>query len=403
MDLRRMPPARRVALAYSGGLDSILCLRLLRDHYGAPDVVLVLVDVGQGEQDLEHAARKVANLGARLVVVDARTEFVDEWVALAIMANGRYGEYPVSSSMTRQLIASKLAGLALREGCDAVAEGSSGKGNDQFRFHNVFTYLAPQLRVIAPVRDLNLSRRDERSLAREYGLEFYAGISDDKTSWGRALGSGEIDSLDLPVPREEFYWWVPQDESPDEGAVYELELCRGVPVRLNELTGLEAIVRELNESGGRHSIGRIDTIEDGIMGLKSREVYEAPAATILLTLHRDLERLCLTGDELRFKALVDARWAELVYRGAWFHPLKADLDAFIARSQEAVSGAVTFRLRKGVIEIVRRRSELGLFDPRVRSLELDSFDQRHVSGAVEVAGLEFAALHARGLHAPPAP
>lgn len=395
MDIKKMPPVAKVALAFSGGLDSILCIKLLEEYYNAKEIILVLVDVGQGSEEIATAREKAQKIGLEPIIIDAQEKFLNQWIAKAIMANGLYGEYAISSSMTRQLIASEVATIALREGCDAVAEGSTGKGNDQFRFHNTFKFIAPSLKIIAPVRDFNLSRVDERKLANRYGISFYAGISDDKTIWGRAIGSGEVDSLVLRLPQYEYFWWVPQQDAPEEPTVCEIEFKGGIPTRVNNQEGLGQVISFLNQVGGKNSIGRIDTIEDGIMGLKSREVYEAPAATILLSLHKDLERLCLTKEELRFKAGVDSRWADLVYHGGWFHPLKENLDAFIGNSQKVVNAKVKVQLYKGCILILERQSDYSLFEPEIRSLEIDSFDQREASAAVEILGIEYLILNAR--------
>ena len=390
------PPAvRKVALAYSGGLDSILCVKLLEHDYGAQEVVLVMVDVGQGDEGLAQARQRVSHLPLKLVTVTAREEFTGQWITLAIRANGSYGGYPLSSSMTRQLIAARVAEAARREGCDAVAEGSTGKGNDQFRFHNTFTLLAPELRVITPIRDLNLSRADERLLARKYGLSYKEGISDDLTCWGRAIGSGEIGDLSTQVAAEEYLWWAPPSSAPEQPDRITVAFREGVPVRAGAAQGMAQIITMLNKVAGRQGIGRIDVLEDGIMGLKSREVYEAPAAAVLLALHRDLERLCLTKRELEFKSLVDAKWAELVYHGHWFHPLKSQLDAFIGASQRHVTGEITVELHRGTAEITGRASTHGLFDPATRSVERDSFDQSRMTPVVETYAFESAQLGGR--------
>lgn len=395
MSVSALKPVTKVALAYSGGLDSTVCVKLLEREYSAKEVILVMVDVGQGEASLEEARRRIAHLNLELFAVDARRDFTDEWIPKAIAANGSYGGYPLSSSMTRQLIAAKVAEIAQQQGCDAVAEGSTGKGNDQFRFHNTFTLLAPELRVVTPIRDLNLSRVAERLLAREFGLTFKEGISDDKTCWGRAIGSGEIEDLEGQVDEGEYQWWRPMSSVPAKPDRITIEFHQGRPVRAGDVRGLDSMITMLNEVAGRQSIGRIDVLEDGIMGLKSREVYEAPAASVLLAAHRDLERLCLTKRELAFKAHVDTTWAELVYHGHWYHPLKTQLDAFIAESQRFVSGEITVDLRCGNTVIAGRRSDQSLFDPTVRSVEQDSFNQSGMSAVVETYAFESVFLGGR--------
>lgn len=388
-------PVTKVALAYSGGLDSTVCVKLLEREYSAREVILVMVDVGQGEASLEEARRRVAHLSLQQFVVDARQEFTDEWIPKAIAANGSYGGYPLSSSMTRQLIAAKVAETARQQGCDAVAEGSTGKGNDQFRFHNTFTLLAPELRVVTPIRDLNLSRTGERRLAQEFGLTYKEGISDDKTCWGRAIGSGEIEDLERQVDEGEYQWWRPVSSVAAKPERITIEFHQGRPVRAGDVSGMDAMITMLNDVAGRQSIGRIDVLEDGIMGLKSREIYEAPAASVLLAAHRDLERLCLTKRELAFKAHVDATWADLVYHGHWYHPLKTELDAFIAESQRCVGGEIAIDLHCGNIAIAGRRSGQSLFDPTVRSIEQDSFNQSEMRAVVETYAFESVFLGGR--------
>lgn len=395
MEVSRRDPLKKVALAYSGGLDSVLCAKLLESHYKAQEVILVLVDVGQGDAGIAEANRRVAHLPFKLVTVDAREEFTGHWIPQAIKANASYWDYPLSSSMTRQLIAAKVAEVAQREGCDAVAEGSTGKGNDQFRFHNTFTLLAPEVEVITPIRELNLSRAKERRLAEEFGLSFKEGISDDMTCWGRALGSGEVESLHFQVPEEEYCWWVPPSRAPGQADRITVTFHEGVPVKAGETYGMAAMIAMLNDVAGRQGIGRIDVLEDGIMGLKSREIYEAPAASVLLALHRDLERLCLTKRELNFKSQVDATWSDLVYHGHWFHPLKCQLDAFIAESQKYVNGEITVELHRGSVVITDRASEHGLFNPATRSVERDSFDQSRMDVVTEIYAFENALLGKR--------
>jgi argininosuccinate synthase len=390
-----LPPVKKVALAYSGGLDSTICVKLLEQEYAAQEVILVMVDVGQGEASLVEARTRVAHLSLQLFTVDARQEFTEAWIPRAIAANGSYGGYPLSSSMTRQLIAARVAEVAHREGCDAVAEGSTGKGNDQFRFHNTFTLIAPELRVITPIRDLNLSRVDERRLAREFGLSYKEGISDDRTCWGRAIGSGEIEDLHGQVAADEYLWWKPIPDSSSQPDRVTISFRDGVPVRAGDAVGMDGMISMLNETAGRHSIGRIDVIEDGIMALKSREVYEAPAATVLLAAHRDLERLCLTKRELTFKSRVDAEWADLVYHGHWYHPLKAELDAFIDQSRGNVHGEITVELYRGNVTVICRSSTHSLFDPAVRSVERDSFDQSRMGAVVETYAFESSLLGRR--------
>lgn len=397
IDQTETPPVEKVAVAYSGGLDSALCIALLQRKYKAKEIVAVTVDVGQGEEEMKMAREKAKVLGIEPVFVDKKEEFSEVWVAKAIRANSDYLGYPVSTSMTRQLIAREVAKVALETGCDAIMEGSSGKGNDQYRMHNVFKLFAPGLKILVPVRDFDLTRKEEEELSRAWGIPITETIpgGDDKTLWCRSIASGAID-LDMEVPREVWIWYVPPEEAPDSPELIELEFEDGIPVGMDgRRMKLGDIISALNELAGRHGIGKIDIIEDGIMDLKSREVYEAPAATVILKAHRDLEQLCLTKEEIQFKKLVDQKWAYMVYHGEWFHPLKEDLDAFIEKSQEVVSGRMRIRLYKGNVDIVSRESETKLFFPEIRSIKSASFDQRMCRDAAQIRGLPFELLAKR--------
>lgn len=392
-----VPEVGTVALAYSGGLDSTLCLVLLREKYKARRIIPITVDVGQGAEELEASRGRARLLDIEPLEVDVRDEFADQWLRRAIMANSDYLGYPVATSMTRQLIAQKVAQKALELGCDALAEGSSGKGNDQYRMHNVFTLFAPGLQILVPVRDLDLTRLEEQELCAHYGIAVDEPIpgGDDKTMWCRSIASGGI-GLDTELPERIWLWYTPPQRAADETVTVSMTFEGGVPVALDgRPLPLVDLITALNVTGGRCGIGKIDILEDGIMDLKSREVYEAPAAAIILKAHRDLEQLCLTKEEIQFKRGVDAAWASLVYHGQWFHPLKADLDAFIDRSQEVVSGTVTLRLYKGSAEIASRDSSTSLFFPELRSIATGGFDQRLCGPAAAIRGLPFEILARR--------
>ncbi|MDQ7819940.1 MAG: argininosuccinate synthase [Armatimonadota bacterium] len=395
--VQRAPRVRRVALAYSGGLDSSLCVALLREVYGVEEVVPITVDVGQGADELDAAARTAAVLGITPRVIDAREEFARDWLAPAIRANADYLGYPVATAMTRQLIARLVAEQAVALGCDGLAEGSSGKGNDQYRMHNVFTLFAPGLPILVPVRDLDLTRTEERALCAHFGIPVDEPIpgGDDKTLWCRSIASGGL-GLDTPIPDAVWRWYVPPERAPDRPATVTLTFTGGIPVALNGTPmALADLVDALNVLAGGYGIGRIDILEDGIMGLKSREVYEAPAATVVLRAHRDLEQLTLTKEEVQFKRGIDQAWAALVYHGDWFHPLRADLDAFIGRSQEVVEGEVSLRLYKGSMEVVARASRQSLFAPELRSIATGGFDQRLCGPAAQIRGLPYQVLALR--------
>ena len=406
MDIRKIlkkvketetPPVNKVAVAYSGGLDSSLAIELLRRRYKAKRIVPITIDVGQGEEEVLESRRKAKVLKIKPLFFDLRKEFTEVWIARAIQANSDYLGYPVSTSMTRQIVARKVAEVALKEGCDALLEGSSGKGNDQYRMHNVFKMFAPDLKILVPVRDFDLTRLEEEELCKEWGVPVTEMITggDDKTMWCRSIASGAID-LNQPLPDDIWMWYRPPEKAPGQPAYLTLEFEKGIPAKLNgKRRPLGEIIPELNVIGGTHSVGKIDMFEDGIMDLKSREIYEAPGATIILKLHRDLEQFCLTKDEIQFKRGIDQKWAYLIYHGMAYHPLRYDLDAFIETSQKLVNGKYKIKLYKGNIEIVHRESKTSLFSPEIRSIKATGFDQRRCADAAFVRGLPFEILARR--------
>jgi argininosuccinate synthase len=391
------PEVNKVAVAYSGGLDSSLAIELLRRKYRAKRILPITIDVGQGEEEILESMRKAKVLKIKPLFFDLRKEFTEIWIARAIQANSDYLGYPVSTSMTRQIVARKVAEVALAEGCDAILEGSSGKGNDQYRMHNVFKMFAPNLKILVPVRDFDLTRLEEEQLCKAWGVPVTKMITggDDKTMWCRSIASGAID-LNQPLPDDIWMWYRAPEKAPGQPIFFTLEFEKGIPVKMNgKRRTLGEIIPELNVVGGSHSIGKIDMFEDGIMDLKSREIYEAPGATIILKLHRDLEQFCLTKDEIQFKKGIDQKWAYLVYHGMAYHPLRYDLDAFIETSQKVVNGKYKIKLYKGNIEIVHRESKTSLFSPEIRSIKTTGFDQRRCADAAYIRGLPYEILAKR--------
>jgi argininosuccinate synthase len=386
-----VPQGKHIALAYSGGLDSTLCVKLSELKYHARQLTAINVDVGQGQEEIEMSIARALQLGITPITIDVKQEFTTEWLTKAIHANSDYNGYPVSTSMTRQLIAARVAEKALELGCDALMEGSSGKGNDQYRMHNVFSLFAPGLPIFVPVRDFDLTRSEEQILMEHYGVpveELIVG-GDDKTMWCRSIASGGID-LTTELPDDIWMWLVPPQHAPNTPTRLTLTWENGLPIALNGVElPLDQIIEELNMVAGANSIGKIDLFEDGIMGLKSREIYEAPAATLLLKVHRDLEQFCLTKEELQLKRQLEAQWARMVYHGEWFHPLKDAIDAFIASTQKVVNGEYVIELYKGNIDIVTRHSSSGLFFPDVRSIKSASFNQKECAPAAHIRGLPY--------------
>ena len=387
----------KVAVAYSGGLDSSLAIELLRRKYKADEIVPITIDVGQGQEEIDLGNAKAEKLGIKPMIIDAKEEFSTQWLTKAIRANSDYNGYPVSTSMTRQLVARIVALEARKQGCDAVLEGSTGKGNDQYRMHNVFKMFAPELIVLVPVRDFDLTRSQEEELCRLWGVPVEEGITggDDKTLWCRSIASGAID-LDQVLPDDIWMWYVPPAKAQDKPESVTLDFVEGLPVKLNgQALPLDDLVAELNLTAGRSGIGLIDMFEDGIMSLKSREIYEAPAAKVILKLHRDLEAQCLTKEEIHFKNIVDDRWAYMTYHGEWYHPLKNALDAFVLSTQSVVNGQITASLYKGNIEITKRVSDSSLFSREIRSIKASGFDQRWSANAAKIRGLPFEILAKR--------
>lgn len=389
-------PIARAALCWTGGLDSAICAALLREHYRAEEIVAITVDVGQGEDELHRARERAELLDLDVRFLDARAEF-EQWLARAIRANVDYNGYPCATSMTRQLIGATAAKYAVQLGCDAIVDGSSGKGNDQYRAQNTFKLFGPDLRILVPVRDLDLTRLEEMALCEHYGIPIREVIlgGEDKTMWCRSIASGGI-TLETELPDDIWLWFVPPQLAPDVATTLTLTFEEGLPTAINgQRMSLYELVSILNEIGGANGIGRIDLIEDGIMDLKSREIYEAPAAAIILALHRDLEQLTLTRDEVQFKKVIDARWSQLVFGAEWFTPLKADLDSFVAQSQGPVNGTYEIELYKGTLTILRRESPSSLYFPEVRSIQSSSFDQRWCGPAAQLRALPFELLAKR--------
>lgn len=392
-----IPKVNKVALAFSGGLDSSLCVELLRRVYKVQEIVAITVNVGQGDEEMQEVLSKAHALNIKPVIIDAQDEFSDHWLTKAIQANSSYNGYPVSTSMTRQLIAKIVAQQALKHGCDALMEGSTGKGNDQYRMHNVFTLFAPNLSILVPVRDFNLTRDEEVKLCTLWNIPITEQITggDDKTLWCRSIASGAI-GLDTQVPHDVWLWLKPFELASDEGIEITLSFKQGIPHTLNgQELELEELINKLNIVGGAHGIGLIDMFEDGIMGLKSREIYEAPAAQIIIKIHHDLELMCLSKEEIQFKKNIDAHWAYLVYHGMWYHPLKSALDSFIYETQAVINGTYKLLLYKGTITIKERNSKSSLFFPEVRSIISSKFDQRWCAQAAKILGLPFELLAQR--------
>lgn len=383
----------KVALAYSGGLDTSVCVRLLQEKYKA-DVITVSVDVGQDPKELKEIAKKSKQLGAiKHVHVDARREFVEQYVFRSIKANGLYEGYPLSTALARYPIASKLVEVARRERVDAVAHGCTGKGNDQFRFDTTIAIKAPKLKIIAPIRELNLDRKWEIKYARKHGIPVLVDVgklySVDENLWGRSIEGSVLEDPAKAPPEHIYTWTRTPAKAPAKPRTIEIEFKDGIPIALDRkrMDGLELIAK-LNKLAGTYGVGRIELIEDRILGLKARENYEAPAATVLIQAHQALEQLVLTKQELAFKQVIDQNWADLAYSGLWFDPLREDLDAFIDNMQNRVTGKVKVKLNHGTSRVVGRSSPHSLYDEELVSFERYGFDQRDAIGATKFHALQ---------------
>jgi argininosuccinate synthase len=396
------PTKRHVVLAYSGGLDTSVAIPWIAEKYDA-EVSALTVDVGQ-EGELTGALDRAKRNGARdAKLVDAKATFVREFCWPALQANALYeGIYPLSTALARPLIARTLAEEALAEGAGAVAHGCTGKGNDQVRFDVAVHTLAPSLRVIAPVREWNMNRDDEIAYARTHGVEIRATkespYSVDENLWGRSIEGGRLEDASAPAPEEVFDWTGHPSTWPAEPELVDVEFSAGVPVALDGVRlDPVALVRSLNRTAGRHGVGRIDHVEDRVVGIKSRETYECPGAVALVTAHQALEALVLPRDLLQFKAGVDRRFSDLVYEGLWFSPLREALQAFVRSTQIVVTGHVTLRLHQQSCRAVGRSSEYSLLAHELATYGAGSrFPQELAVGFIHLYGLPNQLAHARG-------
>jgi argininosuccinate synthase len=387
----------RVLLLYSGGLDTSVMLKWIQDRYEA-EVVALTVNLGQPGEDYEVVKGKAMQLGALdCHVVDAREEFAREYVAPAIRANALYGGgYPLFTALGRPLIAKLAVQYARQAGCDTIAHGCTGKGNDQVRIEATVTTLAPELKVIAPVRGWQMGRDEEIAYAREHGIPVKGGTeitpySIDDNLWGRSSEGRWIEDLDHAPEDDVFQLVTRPEEAPDEPEEIELEFERGVPVAVNgERVDLVPLLERVAEIGARHGVGIVDHIEDRIVGLKVRDIYEVPAAAIVLPAHAELEKLVSTIHQNQFKPALDRQWAYLVYAGLWWEPLREDLDAYMDAANAYVTGSVALKLFKGSARVVRRSSPNAVYDPALASFSESGglFSQQASPGFIELWSLQ---------------
>jgi argininosuccinate synthase len=392
----------RVLLLYSGGLDTSVMLKWIQEEYEA-EVVALTVDLGQPGEDFEFVRDKALRLGALdCVVVDAKEEFAHDYVLPAIKANALYGGgYPLFTALGRPLIAKLAVEHARATGCDTIAHGCTGKGNDQVRIEATVATLDPELKVIAPVRGWQMGREEEIAYAREHGIPIKGGTevppySVDDNIWGRSSEGGPIEDLSEPPRDDVFEIVTPPEQAPDEAQTIELEFERGCPVALDgERMGLVELIERTAAIAGGHGVGIVDHIEDRIVGLKVRDIYEVPAAHVILAGHRELEKLVGTIHQNNFKPGLDRHWAYLVYAGLWYEPLMGDLNAFMDSVNEHVSGKVTVRLYKGNATVVTRWSPNALYDPELAGFGESGglFSQQASPGFIELWSLQSRMAH----------
>jgi argininosuccinate synthase len=370
-----------------------VAIKWMRGHYGL-DVIAVSVDVGE-EANYEAIRQKALRLGAlKAEVVDGREEFVRDFVFPALKSNALYeGRYPVSTALARPLIAKLVGEVARREGAEAVAHGSTGKGNDQVRFEVTFGCLFPELRVLAPIRDWGMTRDQEIEYAEQHGIpipvEKKSPYSYDTNLWGKSAECGVLEDPWVEPPAEVHQWTVDPDKAPDEPEYVEIGFSRGEPVSLNgALLGPVELITTLNARAGAHGVGRVDMVENRLVGIKSRETYECPAALTLLAAHRDLEGLCLERELAHYKSVLELKYAELVYYGLWYSPLRQALDAFMTATQQTVNGDVRVKLHKGAATPVGRRSPTSLYRLDLATYDVgDRYDQSAAKGFIDIFGM----------------
>ncbi|HAW60077.1 MAG TPA: argininosuccinate synthase [Actinobacteria bacterium] len=383
----------KVVLAYSGGLDTSVAIKWLQEKYNL-DVIALVVNLGQ-PADIEAVRDKALAIGAvESYMIDARKEFAEEFVLPALKANAVYeGRYPLATALARPLIAKHLVEQAGRSGAKTVAHGCTGKGNDQVRFEVSVAALNPFLEVIAPIREWGVSREGAIEYARKHGIPVpvtkKSPYSVDENLWGRSCECGVLEDPWVEPPADAFSWTRDVSQAPDEPDYMEIDFRAGKPVAINgKKKEFVKLILDLNRVGGKHGIGRVDMLENRLVGIKTREIYECPAAIILPLAHRELEALTLERDLVHYKAGLEQKYAEVVYYGQWYSPLKEALDAFIDKTQESVSGTIRVKLFKGNAIVVGRRSKKSLYDYSLATYEAaDAFSHESAKGFIKLFGL----------------
>ncbi|ASS92153.1 MAG: argininosuccinate synthase [Bacillaceae bacterium] len=382
----------KVVLAYSGGLDTSVAIKWLQEK--GYDVVACCLDVGEGK-DLEFIKEKALKVGAvQSYIIDAKKEFAEEYALIALQAHTLYeGKYPLVSALSRPLIAKKLVEIAEKTGAVAVAHGCTGKGNDQVRFEVSIKALNPELEVLAPVREWKWSREEEIEYAKQHDIpipiDLDSPYSIDQNLWGRSNECGVLEDPWAAPPEDAYELTSSIENAPDEADIIEIEFEQGVPVAVNgQRMQLDELILKLNALAGKHGVGRIDHVENRLVGIKSREVYECPAAMTLIKAHKELEDLTQVKEVAHFKPLIEQKLAELIYNGLWFSPLKSALEAFLKETQKYVTGTVRVKLYKGHAIVEGRKSPYSLYDEKLATYtQEDSFDHEAAVGFIKLFGL----------------
>lgn len=391
-----------ILLAYSGGLDTSYLVHWLKVHHAAK-VTAMLVDLGQNLDDIESAVARAKHNGAEdCIVVDAKTDFANGPVAAGIQCNLRYqGIYPLATALGRPLIAHHLVKVAQEIGADAIAHGCTGKGNDQVRIETAIAALAPNLTCLAPQRTHPFTRDTVNAYAKENGLTLppvkQSPFSVDENLWGRSMEGNEIEDLQNAAPEAAFQWSVPPAEAPIKGIEVAISFNNGLPVAMDGVQmPLELLIATLNKNAGAHGIGRIDMVEDRLVGIKSRELYEAPAATVIQAAKTALEQVTLTKEEMRLKPGLEQRMGELCYDGLWQAPVVAAIHAALTTMQTAVNGTIVLQMRQGAITVVARDAPMGLYNQALATYDSgDAFDHQQASGFIHVWALPLKTVAAR--------
>ncbi|MFS0750149.1 argininosuccinate synthase [Oceanobacillus sp. 1P07AA] len=383
----------KIVLAYSGGLDTSVAVKWLQDKYNY-DVIAVALDVGEGK-DLDFVKKKALDVGAiKSYVIDAKNLFAEEYVLPALQANLLYeGKYPLISALSRPLISKILVDIAEEEGAVAVAHGCTGKGNDQVRFDVSFTALNPDLKIVAPVREWAMSREEEIEYAKSHGIPIPINLdspySIDQNLWGRSNECGILEDPWAEAPKDAFDLTTDPIDAPEDPEVIQITFEKGKPVSIDgKEMPLDELILELNSIAGKHGVGRIDHVENRLVGIKSREIYEAPAASTLIAAHQELEALTLPREVAEFKPTIEQKLAQTVYYGLWYSPLTEALQSFIEKTQEHVSGTVKVKLYKGHAQVIGRESKNSLYDFDLATYnKADAFDHDAALGFIKLWGL----------------